>query len=95
VNEPRSIKEGWEAEGQADLTNSSFDRDGNLTLTFTIHPESKYDLMPITDIKGRAFRLRLSTASRRVFAGQSGLEEARRRVDRTGPKPMTKYDHAR
>jgi hypothetical protein len=73
----------WEAEGQGDLTNSSIDREGNLTLTFTIHPESKYALMPITDIKGRAFTVRVSTASKRVFAGPAGLEEARKRVDRS------------
>jgi hypothetical protein len=70
----------WRAEGMADLTNSTFDREGNLTLTFTVHPESKYDLLPITDIKGRAFNVEVSTASERVFAGREGLEEARKRV---------------
>lgn len=70
------------AEGSADLTNSGFDREGNLTLTFTIHPTSKYDLMPITDIKGRAFNLKVDVASHRVFAGRAGLEEARARVQR-------------
>ena len=73
---------GWQAAGSADLTNSSFDREGNLTLTFTVHPGSKYDLLPITDIKGRAFELQVSTASHRVFAGRAGLEEAKARVRR-------------
>ena len=73
---------GWEASGSADLTNASIDREGNLTLTFTIHPGAKYDMLPITDIKGRAFELKVSTASRRVFAGRAGLEEAKARVAR-------------
>lgn len=66
--------------GTADLTKSGLDGDGNLTLTFTVHPAAKYDLMPITDIKGRAFKLELSTASSRVFAGPEGLAAARERV---------------
>lgn len=68
------------ATGAADLTNSGFDREGNLTLTFTVHPGSKYDLIPVTDIKGRAFTLTIKTASSRVFAGRKGMEEARRKV---------------
>lgn len=68
--------------GTADLTKSGLDGDGNLTLTFTVHPASKYDLMPITDIKGRAFKMEIATASSRVFAGPEGLAEARARVAR-------------
>jgi hypothetical protein len=73
------MSEGWNASGKADLTGTGLDREGNLTLTFTVAPESKYELLPISDIRGRAFELSIRTQSKRVFAGKDGLEEARNR----------------
>lgn len=75
------MAEGWrEADVKAQLNNATFDRDGNLVLTFMVEPQHKYDVLPITDIKGRAFLLHIECASRRVFAGKEGVAEAKERV---------------
>lgn len=77
---------GWGVEGiKADLTNSTFDKDGNLTLTFTIDRGSKWEIAPITDIRGRAFELDVRTQGKRVFLAPGALEAARlRRLEAEG-----------
>ena len=67
-------------EGTADLTNSGFDKEGNLTLTFTFHPGAKYDVMPATDVRGKSFHVSVRSNSERIAVGKSGIEEARARV---------------
>jgi hypothetical protein len=65
---------------KADLTNQGFDKDGNLTLTFTVDRKDKWRAAPITDIRARAFELDIKTCGTRVFLAPGGLELARQRV---------------
>lgn len=64
----------------ADLTSQGFDREGNLTLTFTISRNHKWRAAPITDIRGRAFELDIRTQGSRVFLAPGALDLARERV---------------
>jgi hypothetical protein len=68
--------------GLADLTKATFDSNKNLTLLFTVHPDDKYSLLPITDIHGRAFALSISCESDRVFFPADAIAEAKARVAR-------------
>lgn len=77
------MSDGWAGECKAELSSCGLDKDGNLTLTFTVDSNDKYSILPISDIRGRAFQISISTASKRVFAGKDGIEAARqRRIDR-------------
>lgn len=75
------MAEGWERKGiKAEMSKVGFDKNGDLTITFTVpDKKSKYDVLPITDIKGRMFELDIRCLSTRVFAGEEGLAEIKER----------------
>lgn len=67
---------------RADLVQSNLNRDGNLVLTFVIHPDQKYEVLPITDIHGRAFVISIASPGN-LGAGEEGAAAAKqRRIDR-------------
>ncbi len=75
------MTEGWEVEDvKADLTGQGFDKDGNLTLTFTVDRNDKWRAAPITDIRARAFELTIRACGKRIHLAPGGLELARQRV---------------
>lgn len=45
----------------ADMPVAAFDANGNLVIKLLVHPEFKYNAMPLTDIRGRRFTVTIHT----------------------------------
>lgn len=85
----------------ADITSCGFDRNGAFTLTMTVHPDDKYNAVPLSDIKARRFlvtihaprgRKKIVSRDRRLVVSDASARRLERKWARAKARYFTGVD---